>query len=87
MALDQTKLTKMAGGGDNSIWYYRTPDLIATLTSAGYFNAATVNLKQFDIINSVTNTGVAASAVVEPLLVTSATGAAVVVVSATEGVP
>ena len=84
MALDITKLAKTSGAVSQN-YDYQTPDAIATVTSANYFNSATNNLKQFDLIRVVSSTGT--TPVVETLTVTSATNAAVVVVSAVEGVP
>lgn len=84
MALDITKLAKVSGAV-NQQYVYNTPDAIATVVAANYFNSATNNLKQFDSIQCITSTGT--TPVIETLSVTSATGAAVVVVSAVEGVP
>jgi hypothetical protein len=75
MAYSASNLKKVAGGA-NGIFYYDSTDAIATVIASGYFNSATNELKQFDIIHAVTSTG--GTAAVDVLVVTSATGAATV---------
>lgn len=83
MALDATKMERLAGGG-NGMWRYTTADTIATVTGSGYFNAFTNNLRQWDTIVVVSETG--GTAKVDMVAVTSASGAATVTTTATEGV-
>lgn len=75
MALDATKLVKIAGA-DNSVFLYQSADAIATVIASGYFNGAADNLKQYDIIIAVTSTG--GTQAVDVLVVTSASFAATV---------
>lgn len=72
------------GGADPSLWIYKTADTIATTTASGYFNGVTDMLKQHDVIMVVSETG--GTAKIDNVIVTSATGAATVTTSATEGV-
>ena len=79
MALVKSDLKKVAGGA-NSIFYYTTTDATGTSSgqtgSSGYFNDATNELKQNDIIFVVASTGGTRTIVMD--VVTSATGAATV---------
>jgi hypothetical protein len=75
MALVASALTKVAGGA-KQIWHYQTADAIATVIASGYFNGATENLRQFDVINVVG--GVGGTVTVDVIVVTSATNAATV---------
>lgn len=75
MAFTRSTLSKVTGGARQIHWY-SSADAIATVIGSGYFNDATNDLKQFDIILAVTSTGGAAA--VDVLVVTSATGAATV---------
>jgi hypothetical protein len=83
MALDSTKLVKMAGAS-KQIFTYETADTISTVTASGYFNNVTDWLRQFDIIMVVATTG--GTPTFDNIFVTSTTGAATVTTSATEGV-
>lgn len=83
MPLTASSLFRVAGA-DPSLWIYKTADAIATVTGSGYFTALTDQLKQHDVIIVVANTG--ATPTVDVIFVTSATGAATVTTSATEGV-
>jgi hypothetical protein len=78
MAFARAGLTKIAGGA-RQLHYYTSTDAIATVIASGYFNDATNDLKQFDIILTTTSTG--GTAVVDMLLVTSATLATTVTTS------
>jgi len=78
MAYSASNLKKVAGGA-TGIFYYDSADAIATVIASGYFNDATNELKQFDIINAVTSTG--GTPAVDVLVVTSATGASTVTVT------
>lgn len=78
MAFARSGLTKIAGGA-RQLHYFTSADAIATVIASGYFNDATNDLKQFDIILTVTSTG--GTAVVDMLTVTSATGASTVTTS------
>jgi hypothetical protein len=83
MALDSTKLVKMAGAA-KQVFTYETADAIGTVTGSGYFNAVTDWLRQFDVIIVISSTG--GTPTIDNVFVTSATGAATVTTSATEGV-
>jgi hypothetical protein len=83
MALDATKLHRVYGGPSIGLLVYDAgADAIATVTGSGYFNAYTTNLRKGDIILVVGNS----QASIDSIIVTSATGAATVTTSATEGV-
>lgn len=81
MALTASALYKI-GGADPGLWIYKTADSNATVVASGYFNSVTNNLKQFDVILVVSATG--GTPLVDPVVVTSATGAATVTTSAGE---
>ena len=76
MALTAANLKLIAGGGDSNLFMYQSTDAVGTVAGSGYFNDATNNLKQFDIIICVGSTG--GTATVDVLVVTSATAAATV---------
>ena len=82
MALDATKLFKMAGADPALIIYKSSADTVATVTASGYFNAVTDQLKNGDVILVVGNS----VASIDSTIVTSASGAATVTTSAVEGV-
>jgi hypothetical protein len=75
MAFSRSTLSKVTGGARQIHWY-SSADAIGTVAGSGYFNDATNDLKQFDIILAVTSTGGVVA--VDVLVVTSATGAATV---------
>lgn len=75
MAFSRSTLSKVTGGARQIHWY-SSADAILTISGSGYFNDATNDLKQFDIILAVTSTGGVVA--VDVLVVTSATGAATV---------
>lgn len=83
MALTSATLIKLAGA-EPGLHIYTTADAIATVTGSGYFNDVTNNLKQNDVILVVSETG--GTRKVDVVAVTSATGAATVTTTATEGV-
>jgi DNA-binding MurR/RpiR family transcriptional regulator len=83
MALTSSTLWK-ATGGTTSLHIYRSADTIATVTGSGYFNGVTNNLKQWDVVICVSETG--GTPKVDVVTVTSATGAATVTTTAVEGV-
>jgi uncharacterized phosphosugar-binding protein len=83
MALNSSNLWK-ATGGTTSLHIYRSTDTIGTITGSGYFNNVTDNLKQWDVIICVSETG--GTAKVDVVTVSSATGAATVTTTAVEGV-
>lgn len=88
MALNADKLKCVIQMGDHSFFHYyqdsattgaggTSGDAVATVAGSGYFNNATNNLKKGDVIfvvDEITGTG----ATIDFLIVTSATGAAVV---------
>ena len=80
MAFSRDGLSRIGGSGDaNAVWVYSSTEAPATVAGSGYFNNATNELKQFDIINAVTSTG--GTPAVDVLVVTSATGASTVTVT------
>tara|TARA_R100001510_G_C7536282_1_gene125647 strand:+ start:243 stop:491 length:249 start_codon:yes stop_codon:yes gene_type:complete len=76
MALDATNLKKIAGAGDQNLFIYKSTDAPSTIAGSGYFNSATDDLKQFDVIIAVGTTG--GTATVDVLFVSSATAATTV---------
>lgn len=73
MAFDRSLVYKI-GGGNPQLFIYKSADAIATVAASGYFNGATDDLKNGDVIIAVdTNVGT-----VDVLMVSSATGAATV---------
>lgn len=81
MALSKANLFKI-GGADPGLWIYKTTDAAATVAGSGYFNNATNELKQYDVIIVVdTDTGTT-----DMIHVSSATGAATVTTASAEGV-
>ncbi len=50
MALDATKLHRLAWGGDMGLMGYRSADGLSSITAAGYFNGADERLKKGDFI-------------------------------------
>lgn len=82
MPLVASQLYKI-GGADPQLFIYKAgADTVATVTGSGYFNGVTDQLKNGDVIMVVGNNG----ASIDNTIVTSATGAATVTTSATEGV-
>jgi hypothetical protein len=79
MPLIKKDLYKLAGA-DPGFWMYETPDAVATVVASGYFNNATNELKQNDLIALVTSVG--GTLALRMVIVTSATGAATVTVVA-----
>ena len=63
-------------GGARQIHWYSSADAILTISGSGYFNDATNDLKQHDIILAVGSTG--STPTIDVLVVSSATGAATV---------
>ena len=76
MALDATKLKKIAGAGDQNLFVYQSTDAVGTIVGSGYFNSVTADLKQYDIILCVGSTG--GTQTVDFVVIKSATGAATV---------
>ena len=79
MAFAQSGLRKIAEG---LFRYYAAADTAATVIASGYFNSATKQLKQDDIILVVGNT----RASVDVIFVSSADNATTVTTVAVEGV-
>lgn len=75
MAFSRSTFGKIAGGARQLHWY-ASADAVTTIAGSGYFNDATNDLKQYDIILAVGSTGGVQT--VDMLVVTSATGAATV---------
>lgn len=82
MAYTDSTMNLIAGAGVGKLYIYQTADAIATVTASGYFNNKYAELKQFDVILAVTSTG--GTPTIDPLIVTSATGATTVTTSAAE---
>lgn len=78
MAYAATALHKIA----ENLFRYVTADSNATVVASGYFNSATDMLKQYDIILLISATG--GTPLLDPIFVTSATGAATVTTSTAE---
>ena len=78
MAYTATSLFKV-GGANPGLWIYKTADAHGTVATSGYFNDATNELKEHDVIIVVGATG--GSETVDVMVVTSATGAATVTVT------
>lgn len=72
-------IKKIAEAGGNSVFFYTDGDAIATIAASGYFNSATNELKENDVIIVVGNNGAAQT--VDVVVVTSATGASTVTVT------
>ena len=79
MALTLSKLKKV-GGSSPAIWNYTSTDAVSAISGSGYFNNATNELKQFDIILTVSATG--GTAAVDVLTVSSTSGNATVTTAA-----
>jgi len=75
MAFTRSTFSKVTGGARQVHWY-SSADAIGTITGSGYFNDATNELRQFDIILAVGATG--GTPTVDVLVVNSATGATTV---------
>ena len=75
MAYSASNLRKVAGGA-MSVFLYDSADAIGTIVASVYFNSATNELKQNDVIIAVGSTG--GTRTVDMLVVSSATGAATV---------
>ena len=71
MAYSASNLKKIAGGA-TGIFYYDSADAIGTIVGSGYFNSATNELKQNDIIIAVGSTG--GTRTVDMLVVQTNTG-------------
>jgi len=80
MAFTRSSFSKVTGGARQIHWY-SSADAVATIAGSGYFNDATNDLKQYDIILAVGSTG--GTQTVDVLVITSATGATTV--TATNG--
>ena len=50
MAYSASGLTKMAGGGGHSLWYYDSTDAMTVVRASGYFNDAASMLNVGDAI-------------------------------------
>lgn len=80
MAYETSNPIKKIGqaGDSNSLWFYTDDDAIAAIAASGYFNSATNELKENDIILCVGSNG--GTQTVDILVVSSASGAATVTV-------
>ena len=50
MAYSAAGLTRIGGASNGDLWFYTTADPIATVNTAGYFNAASNMLSVRDVI-------------------------------------
>lgn len=83
MPLVANNLHRVYGGPSIGLLVYDAGvDTAATVTGSGYFNAVTDRLRKGDVIMVVGNS----QASIDAIIVTSATGAATVTTTATEGV-
>jgi hypothetical protein len=57
MAYDAANLIRLGGGSGVSLWHYSTTDTVATVNSAGYFNASSNMLGLNDVIITLSSTG------------------------------
>ena len=57
MAFSQATLKMIATGGDQMLFMYNAADAIGTIVGSGYFNSATNQLKQNDLLLVVGATG------------------------------
>ena len=64
------------GGANPGMWIYKSTEAVSAVSGSGYFNNATNELKQFDVIVVISATG--GTAAIDLTTVTSATGAATV---------
>lgn len=71
-------IRKIAEAGGNSVFFYSSADAIVTIAASGYFNSATNELKENDVILCVGSTG--GTQTVDILVISSNTGAATVTV-------
>ena len=71
-------IKKIAVAGGNSVFFYIDGDAIGTIVGSGYFNSATDELKENDVIICVGSNG--GTQTVDICVVSSATGAATVTV-------
>ena len=71
-------IKKIAEAGGNSVFFYTDGDAIAAIAGSGYFNSATDELKENDVIICVGSNG--GTQTVGICVVSSATGAATVTV-------
>ena len=84
MAFVDASMQAAAGAGLSRIFTYQTPDTIATTITSGYFNNKFAELKQFDIIIVISETG--GTAKIDVIFISSTTGATTVTTSAVEGI-
>ena len=66
-------IKKIAEAGGNSVFFYIDGDAIGTITGSGYFNSATNELKQGDII--IVTSGIGGTIAADVIAVDSASGA------------
>jgi len=71
-------IKKIAEAGGNSVFFYTDGDAISVIAGSGYFNSATNELKENDVIICVGSNG--GTQTVDICVVSSATGAATVTV-------
>jgi len=71
-------IKKIAEAGGNSVFFYTDGDAISTIAASGYFNDATNELKENDVIIAVGSNG--GTQTVDILTISSDTGAATVTV-------
>lgn len=81
MALTEATLRCCSSTNPNRLWTYETDDTVATVVASGYFNGATEELRQGDMIFASTDTD--GTPDMTTIRVTSATAAATVTTAKT----
>lgn len=81
MALTEATLKCIASSNPNRVWTYETDDTVAAVVASAYFNNATEELRQGDIILASTDTD--GTPDMTTVRVTSATAAATVTTAKT----
>ena len=64
------------GGANPGMWIYKSTEAVSAISGSGYFNSATNELKQFDVIVVISATG--GTAAIDLVTVITVTGAATV---------
>lgn len=67
------------GGANPGMWIYKSTEAVGDIDNSGYFDNATNELKQFDVIVIISATG--GTPAIDLATVTSATGATTVTVA------
>jgi ATP phosphoribosyltransferase len=73
---------QLVASGKNNVWIYKSADSNATIVASGYFNSVYQYFRQHDVIFAISATG--GTPILDPIFITSATGATTVTTSVTE---